>query len=338
MADVGLLDVTETARRPAAKRAPAKNAQFKRPRQRAAHAVRSKPISLSAETSVDTAIAVIVAATRDHWVANEPALMAGQVEGVHQFRVGLRRFRSALSLFKKHLPKSQREWLNAEAKWVLSEFGPTRDLDVLLTQLIPIATKAADAEKFEALTAAAAQARRAALTVALRALKAPRYQRFVNRLDTWIAGAGWRAARDESRRDGGKEDAAAFAERAIEKRVLKILGRGKSLEEMSSADRHDIRIAIKKCRYGIEFFAEVLPKRALARKLKSLQDDLGHSNDVDVAQDMIAALTAHSKDRAEKAALAKAGRALIAHYRRLEKKSRPEAAKHWRNLRAAVLS
>lgn len=337
MADIDLPDVTEPGRRPGARYARAKTSR----RGRKVRAVRGRPIRLPAACSVDTAIAAIFAATRDHWIANEPALADGQVEGVHQFRVGLRRFRSALSLFKKHLPKSEREWLNTEAKWVLSALGPTRDLDVLVTQLVPAAAKDADAAKFEPLTAAAAKARRAALTVALRALKTPRYRRFLSRLDTWIAGAGWRAARDESRRDGGSEEAAAFAARTIEKRVLKILRRGKSLERMSSADRHEIRIAIKKCRYGIEFFAEALPKqstRGLARKLKSLQDDLGHSNDVDVAQDMIAALSARTKDRTSKAALVKAGRALIAYHRRLEKKSRPEAARHWRTLRAAVLS
>lgn len=314
-----------------------RNRRTRKPRAR-----RGAPIKFGADASVDTAIAVVIANTRDHWLANEAALPAsGDVEAIHQFRVGLRRFRSALSLFKKYLPKSQREWLNGEAKWVLSEFGPTRDLDVLITELIPAADTGKHGDAFATLRRAAAESRKAAETVALRALKAPRYGRFLRRLETWLAGAGWRAARDVKGPDGGKVQAADFAARAIEKRVLKILAHGKNLNEMSSADRHDIRIAIKKCRYGIEFFSDALPKRglhALGKRLKALQDGLGHSNDVDVAEHMIEALHSSAKVASVKADIAKAGKALIAHHRRLEKKSGPKAAREWRGLRSALLS
>jgi CHAD domain-containing protein len=44
----------------------------------------------------------------DQWLANQAAALDGRdPEGVHQMRVGLRRLRSALSIFKKLIPKSQ---------------------------------------------------------------------------------------------------------------------------------------------------------------------------------------------------------------------------------------
>ena len=59
----------------------------------------------AAGASCDDGIAAVIGACRDHWQANIAAAVDGRdPEGVHQVRVGLRRLRSALSLFKSHIP------------------------------------------------------------------------------------------------------------------------------------------------------------------------------------------------------------------------------------------
>ncbi|MDX2225103.1 MAG: CHAD domain-containing protein [Rhodospirillaceae bacterium] len=299
------------------------------------------PIEIPADATVDTAITILLRATRDHWAANEAVVAAGgSVEAVHQFRVGLRRFRSALSLFRAYLPEEQRRWANDEAKWILSEFGPVRDLDVLAAELVPSVTKPKHRAAMRLLRASAQASRAAALTVARRALASSRYARFMRRLDTWLAGAGWRAARGPEVKDGSALPAADFARRILNKRVLKVLARGKSLDEMSVDERHEIRIAIKKIRYGVEFFASILPRKradALWQRLKALQDSLGHLNDVAVAEHTVADLLGPPADQIAAEKLALAGEELIAWHKRLEEAARPEAAKRWRDMRKAVL-
>src|SRR5262249_174376 len=67
-------------------------------------------------------------------IGNEPALLAGDPEGVHQMRVGLRRLRAAISLFADILPDPQTAALKDELKWLTGELGPARERERLVTQ------------------------------------------------------------------------------------------------------------------------------------------------------------------------------------------------------------
>src|SRR5262249_61642113 len=62
---------------------------------------------------------------------NKPALIKGDPEGVHQTRVGLRRLRTAMSLFGELLQDPQSAAIKSELKWLAAELAPARDLDVL---------------------------------------------------------------------------------------------------------------------------------------------------------------------------------------------------------------
>ena len=65
-----------------------------------------------------------------HIAANEPAVRRSDPEGVHQMRVGLRRLRGAMALFKRLLGDKQSERIKSELKWLTGELAPARDLDV----------------------------------------------------------------------------------------------------------------------------------------------------------------------------------------------------------------
>ena len=64
-------------------------------------------IDLVAGTSTRDGFKAIGRACLRQIVGNEPALLKGDPEGVHQMRVGLRRLRAALSLFADILPDPQ---------------------------------------------------------------------------------------------------------------------------------------------------------------------------------------------------------------------------------------
>jgi triphosphatase len=252
---------------------------------------RAAGIKLPDGAPLDDTIAAVVGACRDHWLNNAAAAIAGHdPEGVHQVRVALRRLRSALGLFKHHLPPAQRAALAQEAKWLLTQLGPVRDLDVFIHVLAAdFAPRVADDAGFAQLIRAARIQRDAAQAVAVSALRGTRARRFGARLDVWMQGRGWHMASAEAAAD----DAESFARHAINRRLRKIKTAAAGIARLPVDERHELRIAVKKARYGIEFFHTLLPAKRAARwttALKHVQDSLGHLNDLDVAERTIAKL------------------------------------------------
>jgi triphosphatase len=295
-----------------------------------------QPIELATNISIDDALGAIVTACRDHWRINLPAAVAARdPEGIHQVRVGLRRFRTALALFRDYIPQTQLAWLKAEAKVLGELLGPARDLDVFLHDHVqPVASAAAHDTSVAALLRSVRGARASAHGRAVQALTGKRYARFMNRLETWISGRGWRNGRGA---DDGSEPASVFARRVLNRRLGKIRARTKAVEEASMEDLHELRIAIKKVRYGFEFFHSLLPpKRAArtARLLKTLQDSLGHLNDLEVAKRTIAELTAKAGTPDTRTAIAAGGNRLALKFRPLTRAATPEAARIAARVRA----
>jgi len=296
--------------------------------------LRPREITLAPEAGVNEAISAVITGARDHWLVNEAAAREGHdIEGVHQVRVGLRRMRSALALFKKFIPEAQRVWLNGEARWLLNELGPARDLDVFAVELLP-AVKTSNAEH---LTRALTTARRLAQHSARTALASPRARRFLARLETWLGGYGWRTG---EAKDARAVLARSFALRALNKRLVKILARGKTIDALPIAELHELRIAVKKVRYGVEFFQSILPKRRAAKlsaTLKDLQDSLGRLNDLDVAEQIVNQLTAAAKQTTAAHAIAAAGASIVAHHRQAAEDAVTGIAPRWRKVRSAGL-
>jgi inorganic triphosphatase YgiF len=66
---------------------------------------------LTSSDTVDEAMAAIFASCYSQWLANQAAAIDGRdPEGVHQMRIGLRRLRSAFSVFRPLIPNGQLIW------------------------------------------------------------------------------------------------------------------------------------------------------------------------------------------------------------------------------------
>ena len=97
-------------------------------------------------------------------VGNERALLAGDPEGVHQMRVGLRRLRAAMSLFSRILRDPETAALKDELKWLTGELAPARELEVLMTRVVaPVKRRHARLGGLSSLSRDVAQQRDAAL-------------------------------------------------------------------------------------------------------------------------------------------------------------------------------
>lgn len=223
-------------------------------------------------------------------VANGPNAAAC----VHQMRVGLRRLRSALDIFEPRIVCP--DALQQEIKWVAGELGAARDWEVLVHATLAEALADApenihaDALRNTARERADENRRRAA-----QAVDSVRYTRLVIELNHWLDNVGKEAGLKPETGELLGASALKFARKTLRARHRKLMKRGCRLPMLDVQRRHRARIAAKKLRYAIEFFASLYSRQRLRpyrAVLSSLQDDLGWRNDVAVADGLLAALQA----------------------------------------------
>ncbi|MCP3961073.1 MAG: CHAD domain-containing protein [bacterium] len=220
---------------------------------------------------------------------NEPGTIQDlDSEFLHDFRVAVRRTRSALSQIKGVYPEADLARFKSELRWLGGLTGPTRDLDVYLLKMddykaeLPAAVREDLAPLSEYLVG---EQRRAQRRMA-RSLGSDRYHRLI---DAW----------DRFLREPTDLDAAANAGRPIvevaSRRIWKIYRRvikeGLAIDDDTPAERvHELRIDCKKLRYLMEFFRSLYDAGRLGhliKALKQLQDNLGDFNDFEVQQGSI---------------------------------------------------
>ena len=91
---------------------------------------RDRRIELPRKATLGAAFQVIGRSVLYHIAANEPAVLAGLPDGVHQMRVGVRRLRAAIWVFSDLLRSQQTETIRQDLKWLAGKLGPVRDFDV----------------------------------------------------------------------------------------------------------------------------------------------------------------------------------------------------------------
>jgi len=207
---------------------------------------------------------------------------------LHQMRVGLRRFRACLSVFKGMLDAEGLNTARAETKWLAGELSAARDIDVFLQRAgttDEIDESAGRAAFFRALRIAQAEA----YETALAAVRSERFRTLLLRLGEWIEVGAWkRLANDEQRllREG---PVTALAGPVMDRLDRRLRHRSRKFLDIDVAARHDLRKQAKKLRYAAAFFGEAFPKHPKRRQrfvvaLRALQDRLGELNDMAVAR------------------------------------------------------
>jgi inorganic triphosphatase YgiF len=261
---------------------------------------------------------------------NEEAALAGIAEGVHQMRVAVRRLRAALTLFKHMLPPDQYERIAAELKWLGGSLGPARNWDVFTGGILAeVDSEIMRGDDYTALAKRAADRRREAHVAAVAALRSPRYTRAMLDLSRWLAARGWR---DQPVSEGSALLMAPIGRLAPEllaRRDRKLRKRAKAFGELDLKQRHRVRIAVKKLRYATDLLGSLFEDDEVGgfvRRLKPLQDELGHVNDVRTAGDLAGELSRPADgpgvERAAGIVLGWHERGLFEHEQKLRKKLR----------------
>jgi inorganic triphosphatase YgiF len=247
----------------------------------------AQPVHLEISMTAADCFKTVALSCLHHFAANKEAVLAGEPEGVHQMRVGLRRLRTAMSLFKSLLRGRETERIKHQLKWLTAELGPARDLDVLVKDGIPKLERAKPDEKTLPALKKDLKARREHGFVRVRrAVAGSRCQKLVLETALWIAGGSWalggNALLASRRQRGGRK----FAADEMSRRLDKILKGLDKLKKLDAKERHKLRIKVKKLRYAVDFFECVFPggnrARKFAKTLTALQTALGKLNDIRV--------------------------------------------------------
>jgi inorganic triphosphatase YgiF len=301
---------------------------------------KARPVTLAPGMLVDDALHQILGACIRHWLDNEAATLDGHdPEGLHQLRVALRRLRSALTLFKTAMDEATRTGWSTELRWLLGPLGPARDLDVFATEMLaPIQVARGDDPDLAALAAVVASGRQAAQAQLREALRSERYGDLALRLACWVERRGWRQGADVDVLLAQRQPVSSFATTILAKRHRQALKRGRHFAKLDPEQRHQLRIALKKLRYGAEFFSSLFEAKPVSRFRKAaaqMQDILGHLNDVAVAQDLVHGLLREMPEGTERTSSAFGAGQVIGWYARQSMLLEPQAVEAWKAFRKA---
>ena len=251
--------------------------------------VKFAPLALDAAMSVEDGFAASCQACLTQLQANLPGVLGSDdIEYVHQARVALRRLRAALRLFRRAcaLPDELMEGLRTLA----DALGPARDWDVLCSETLPdIAPHFPDEAGWQQ-GVGVVETQREAVRVAMRAsMSKAQPGAWLLAFHRWLLQRGWQDA-TEAQRVIQASPLKRWARKSLQKGHRRIVRGAKDFAQQQAAQRHALRIAIKRQRYAAEFFQALFKGRrqvCYLSALESLQDSLGQANDAQVAQELL---------------------------------------------------
>ncbi|MGB5259826.1 MAG: CHAD domain-containing protein [Gammaproteobacteria bacterium] len=242
-------------------------------------------LHLEPDMRADQATRIILHRLLDVIQANEAGTRTGtDTEFLHDFRVAVRRTRSALGQIKGVLPLPVLNRYKREFAWLGQLTGNTRDLDVYLLTFddyrnsLPDSMQA-DIEPLREFLQRHWQIEHKAL---VKALDSARYRRlfssWCNFLETPV--------KQRSTLPNARRPVYEIACKRIWRVYRLILKEGRAIEADTPAEAlHELRKTAKKLRYLMEFFQSLFPAGRIKRLigvLKALQDNLGDFQDFEV--------------------------------------------------------
>jgi triphosphatase len=221
------------------------------------------------------------------------------MEGPHQLRVGLRRIRTAFSVFGASFGKEAFANLSERARILGKVVGELRDADVLVHEVVAGHATGLDAEARDALVHAL-EARRTEVRKEVRALLSrPESVRFLFELGRMIEGRGWLAPSDYSQSERLAKPVGEIASKLLDKRYKKVTKLGRKIRDLDPDELHKLRKNLKKLRYTADVFEAIYTGKKVKgyiKALKSLQDRFGSLNDAVMAVDYLTGAAAPGRD------------------------------------------
>lgn len=247
-------------------------------------------LQLEPDMRSDEALRAILKRLLQVMQLNEQGLREGlDSEFLHDFRVSVRRTRSALTQLKGVLPPERAAHFRAEFSWLGQITGPTRDLDVYLLKMPEYRASLPERlrEDLDPLDEFLHRHQKIEHQELVQLLETQRYQSLLADWEDFLE----QPLIDDSERPEGATPILDLASRRIWKSSRKVFKKGGAIGPDTPAQAlHRLRIECKKLRYLLEFFRSLYPAeqlQPLISALKRLQDNLGAFNDLEVQQETL---------------------------------------------------
>ncbi|WP_374383544.1 CHAD domain-containing protein [Dongia sp.] len=253
--------------------------------------IRAEPLTLMRKGTAADAFAALARNCLEQLRANEAAIEESEDdEAIHQFRVAIRRFRAGIGAFRELIDDGAHAVMSIDLRWLQREFGPARDLDVLIADtLLPMQRRLQNQQSIGALVTLAETARAEARRRAHLALGNPRYTVMLLQIYRHLLTSSWRGHTDEALAviDQPVRD---FADNWLARAHKRLVKLGGEHGQLSEPEMHRLRLLAKKMRYGAQAFQSLYPAKKAEKYLLHLgliQDHLGSLNDAVVGRHLL---------------------------------------------------
>ncbi len=222
--------------------------------------------------------------------ANEAGICEDiDIEFLHDYRVAIRRTRSALSQIRGVFPSATTDHFKRAFRALGTRTNLLRDLDVYLLAeedyraMLPENLREDITPLFDLLRSQ----RSAALNQVIEGIETDEYEAILGEWESYLAQPGI----DDPTAPNAALPVIKLARKRIYKRYQRIVESGTYILDHTEDELlHALRLECKKLRYLLEFFASLFPKKEITRlikQLKGLQENLGDFTDLSVQQESL---------------------------------------------------
>jgi len=222
--------------------------------------------------------------------ANLPGTRADlDSEFLHDLRVAVRRTRSALSQIKGVFPEAEVKKYQERFAWIGQLTGPTRDLDVYLLGFNDYRNSLPEPFRpdLDPLHAFLLTHQKTEQRAMVRKLNSPHFHTLLKEWRTFLA----TLPEPGQVASNAHKPIGKLAAKRIYRTFSLVLEEGLAIHSQSPPEAlHELRKSCKKLRYLLEFFQSLYPAdqiRPLIKSLKSLLDNLGDYQDLEVQADKL---------------------------------------------------
>ena len=252
-------------------------------------------IDLSENPDIETAAKRIFSESIQHLRDNFTRFQKnGDAGALMQIRIGMRRIRVAIAVFRQVIPGDVRTRYNREFRYFGNMLGEARNMDVFMDVML------SDKMAKKSLKKAGKELRRHAgsvrsdeYEVIRREISGGHLESVLKGFDKWLK-SNWQSKLGKAACNLLGKPVAPFAISVINEGSIELLNQGAETEHLSASELHDVRKYAKRARYHLRFFSSLFADEKVQEGfaiLVQMQDCLGHINDVKEGQVLLGQLS-----------------------------------------------
>lgn len=268
--------------------------------------VKALPVPVGAEWSSVGAFRRIAQSCISQLQGNEKGILASDSpEFIHQARVAIRRLRSAMRVWRRHLPAPFIARFDPLWRELATCLGDARNWDVFLASTLPVLQEGlAERSESEQLLRYARRRCASSRRVARSVFRSADYSRLLLEFSAALLALP----------EGKARPLGDFAPSWLDRCTERVNQRAAEAQTGGDEARHRLRLAFKQLRYALDFLSPIFAGPAVVnyqQALAALQEQLGVQNDLAVAMQLAAEALPGRRADAVASWLASRGEALL---------------------------